>query len=69
MEIETEAKFDLEFEDFKLDQIIDSAVDWASSPCVPHPKIETQDITSNKSIPSLELKALPGHLKYAYMGG
>jgi len=35
MEIETEAEFDLESEDFNLDQIIDSAVDWASIPSVP----------------------------------
>ena len=36
MEIEMEAKFDLEFQNFNLDQIVDSAVDWASSPSVPH---------------------------------
>ena len=36
MEIETEVEFDLEAEDFNLDQIVDSAVDWASSPSVPH---------------------------------
>ena len=35
MEIETEVEFDLESEDFNLDQIVDSAVDWASSPSVP----------------------------------
>jgi len=29
MEIDTEAEFDLESEDFNLDQIVDSAVDWA----------------------------------------
>ena len=28
MEIDTESEFDLESEDFNLDQIIDSAVDW-----------------------------------------
>ena len=31
MEIETETEFNLESEDFNLDQIIDSAVDWASA--------------------------------------
>ena len=30
MEIDTESDFDLESEDFNLDQIINSAVDWAS---------------------------------------
>ena len=37
IEMETENEFNLEFEDFNLDQIIDSTVDWASSPSVPHP--------------------------------
>ena len=62
METETEEEFDLEAEDFNLDQIVDSAVDWASSP-------KSLDITSNEATPSLELKALPEHLKYAYLGG
>ena len=66
MEIETEAEFDLEAENFNLDQIIDSAVDWASSPSVPHHRIESLKIASNEATPSLELKALPEHLKYAY---
>ena len=42
MEIETEAEFDLESEDFNLDQIIDLAVDWASSRSVPHHRIEVR---------------------------
>ena len=62
MEIETEAEFDLEVEDFNLDQIVDSVVDWASSPSVPHHRIESPEITSNEATPSLELKALPEHL-------
>ena len=33
METETEAEFDLEAEDFNLDQIVDSAVDWAKPKC------------------------------------
>ena len=53
MEIETEAEFDLESEDFNLDHIIDSTVDWASSPSVPHHRIESPDITSNKVAKSL----------------
>ena len=69
MEIETESEFDLESEDFNLDQIIDSAVDWASSPSVPHHGNEISDITSNEATTFLELKALPEHLKYAYLGG
>ena len=69
METETEAKFDLEAEDFNLNQIIDPIVDWASSPSVPYPRIESPEIASNEATPSLELKALPEHLKYAYLGG
>jgi len=68
-ETETEGEFDLESEDFNLDQIVDSAVDWASSPSVPHHRIQSLDITSNEATPSLELKALYEHLKYAYLGG
>jgi len=68
MEIDTESDFDLECENFNLDQIIDSAVDWASSPSVPDPKTKIPIIPSNESIPSLELKALPQHLKYTYLG-
>ena len=69
MKIETEAEFNLESEDFNLDQIVDSTVDWALSPSIPHHRIESPDITSNEATPSLELKALPEHLKYAYLGG
>ena len=61
MEIETEAEFDLESEDFNLDQIVDSVVDWASSPGVPHHRIASPKIASNEATPSLELKALPEH--------
>ena len=68
MKIETEAEFDLETEDFNLDHIVDLAVDWASSPSVPHHRIENPEIASNEATPSLELKALPEHLKYAYLG-
>jgi len=54
IEMEIKSEFDLESEDFNLDQIIDSAVDWASSPSVPHHMIEISDITYNESTPSLE---------------
>jgi len=68
IEMEIESEFDLESEDFNLDQIVDSAVDWASSPSVLHHRTEIPDITSNESTPFLELKALPKHHKYAYLG-
>ena len=65
MEINMEIEFDLESEDLYLDQIIDSAVDWASRPSVPNPKTKISILPSNESTPSLELKALPEYLKYA----
>jgi len=68
MEIETEVEFVLESEDFNVDQIVDSTVDWASSLSVPHHGNESPDIASNKATSSLELKALPAHLKYTYLG-
>jgi len=68
IELDTESEFNLESEDFNFDQIIDSAVDWASSPNVPVPKTGPQISPSNESTPSLELKVLSEHLKYAYMG-
>ena len=40
MEINMESEFDLESENFNLNQIINSAVDWASSLSVPSPKTE-----------------------------
>jgi len=67
--METESEFDLDSEDFNLDQIVYSAGDWASSPSVPHSRTKILDITSNESTPSLELKTLPEHLKYVYLGG
>ena len=48
MEIETEVEFDLESEDLNLDLIVDSAVDWASSPSIPHHENESPDIASNE---------------------
>jgi len=69
IEMETKSEFDMESEDFNLDQIINSAVDWTSSPNVPHHRTKILDITSNELTPSLELKTLPEHLKYAYLGG
>ena len=54
IEMETKSEFDLD-----LDQIVDLAVDWASSPSVPHHRIENLNITSNEATPSLEVKVLP----------
>ena len=48
MEVETETEFDLEAEDFNLDQIVNLAVDWASSPSVPHHRIESPELPPMK---------------------
>jgi len=69
MEIDTESEFDLKSKDFNLNQIIDSVVDWTLSLSVPHPMTKIQNLPSNESTPSLELKTLSKHLKYAYLGG
>ena len=68
MKLETECEFGLESDDFNLDQVVDSAVNWASNPI--SPTMEQTDLTSPTSEPSssLELKTLPVHLKYAYLG-
>ena len=64
MEIETEAEFDLESKDFNLNQIVDSAVDWASSPNVPHHGNKSPDIATGQSAPPLlvPLNLLHKHL-------
>ena len=69
IEIDTKGEFDLESEDFNLDQIIDSVVGWVSSLSVPNPKTEILILPSSEFTSSLELKVLPEHLKYAYLGG
>ena len=38
IELETECEFELESEDFNLDQIIDSAVNWTSNPISLNPE-------------------------------
>ena len=58
LESEMEIDFELESDDFNLDQVVDSAVNWASNPI--SPIMEPTDLTSPSSEPSssLELKAL-----------
>jgi len=43
LELEAECEFKLEYEDFNLDQIIDSAMNWASSPI--SPSLEPANLT------------------------
>jgi len=68
LKLETDCDFELESEDFNLDQIIESAVDWTSNPISPNVKpINLTPLFSEPS-PSLELKVLLVHLKYVYLG-
>ena len=67
LELETESEFKLDSIDFDLDQIVESAVNWASSPSSPN--LEPTKLTppSIEPFPSIELKVLPKHLKYVYL--
>jgi len=67
LELETECDFELESDDFNLDQVVESAVNWASNPI--SPSVEPTNLThpSSELFPSSELKALPVYLKYVYL--
>jgi len=58
----------LESENFNLDQIVDSTVNWTSSLISLSPKPTNLTFPSIESSPTLELKALPKHLKYVNLG-
>jgi len=58
----------LESEDFSLDEIVNSTIEWASSLSLLNLKPTSLTTLSLKSSPSLNLKALPKYLKYAYLG-
>ena len=62
MEYESDNEFDLESDDFNLDQIIESIVEWATNATPTFP------CKKNKHRPSSELKVLLSHLKYQYLG-
>ena len=69
-EIELEARYntELESEDFNLDEMINSTIEGASSPSSLDPKPTSLTPLSFESSTFLELKTLPKHLKYAYLG-
>ena len=68
LKLETDCDFELESDNFNLDQIVESSINWASNPISPN--LEPTNLThpSSKRSPSLELKSLPVHLKYVYLG-
>ena len=53
LELETDCDLELESEDFNLDQIVESAVNWASNPISPN--MEPINLTSSSSEPSPSL--------------
>jgi len=68
IELEIECEFELDPEDFNLDKM-SNVVNWALSPISLNPEPTNLTPPSIESLPSLELKALPKHLKYVYLGG
>jgi len=69
IELETECEFELESENFNLDQIVDYSVHWASTPILLNPEPRNLTPPSTETSPPLELKTLPNHVKYIYLGG
>ena len=55
-------EFDLKSDDFNLDQIVESTVEWATNATLIILLQEEQPLIDH--IPSSELKVLPTHLKY-----
>ena len=68
MELETDCDFKLNSEDFNLNQIVKSAVNWASNSISANVKPLNLNPPSTEPSPFLELKVLPAHLKYVYLG-
>jgi len=67
LKLETESDFELESDDFNLDQVVESAMNWASNPISLN--VEPTNLThpSSELSSSLELKVLHAHLKYVYL--
>ena len=68
IELKAECDNELGSNDLSLDEIVNSTVEWASSLSSFYPKTTSLTPPSIESFPSLELKTLPKHLKYAYLG-
>jgi len=66
IEYESDRKFELESDDFNLDQVIESTVEWATNANPILPLHKEQPLIDQ--VPSSELKVLPSHLKYQYLG-
>jgi len=66
LKYESNHEFDLESNNFNLDQIVESTVKWATNTTLVIALQEEQPLIDH--IPSLELKVLSSHLKYQYLG-
>ena len=66
IEYESDREFELESDDFNLDQIIESIVKWATNATPILPLHKEQSLIDQ--VPTFELKVLPSHLKYQYLG-
>ena len=64
LEYESDREFNLESDDFNLDQIVNSTVEWATNATPIIPLQEEQSLMDHT--PFFELKVLPSHLKYRY---
>ena len=68
IELESRRDIELESKDFNLDEMVNSTIEWASSPS----SLDQEPISLTPppigTSPSIELKILPKCLKYAYLG-
>jgi len=68
IKLEAECNNGLGSDDLSLDEIVNSTVEWAPNRSSFCPETTSLTPPSIESSPSLELKTLPKHLKYAYLG-
>jgi len=66
IEYESDREFELESDDFNLDQIIESTVEWVTNATPILPLQEEQPLIDHAL--SSEIKVLSSHLKYQYLG-
>jgi len=55
-------------DNLSLDEIVNSTIEWASSPSSFYPETTSLTSPSIKSSPSLELKTFSKYLEYTYLG-
>ena len=60
IEYESDKEFDLESDDFNVDQIVESTVEWSTNTTPILPLHKEQSLID--PVPSSELKVLPNHL-------